>query len=160
MSNKTMYFACMLHWTEELHTNLLRLTGAINRPDVDAQFLARTGVKLDRALFPLLTRIGAAGPINTAELAALVGRDQTTVSRQTARLEELGLIERNPSPTDGRIRLLRPSAAGKRMLSEFGRTRRVLMEAYFQDWTVLERSQLLRLLKKLAANIDHPISDP
>lgn len=140
----------MTHWTDELHTILLQVSGVINRPDVDARFLARSGVKLDRALFPLLTRIGVAGPIGAVELAALVGRDHSTVSRQTAKLEELGLIERTPSSADGRIRLLRPSTAGKHMLSEFARTRRKLMEEHFKKWIPKERDQLLRLLKKMA----------
>ena len=149
----------MTHWTDELHAILLQVSGVMNRPDVDARFLARTGVKLDRALFPLLTRIGVAGPIGAVELAALVGRDHSTVSRQTARLEELGLIERAPSPTDGRIRLLQPSAAGKRMLANFARTRRKLMEEHFKDWSEQEKAQLLRLLKKMTRSAGDAVAD-
>lgn len=149
----------MTHWTDELHAILLQVSGVMNRPDVDARFLARTGVKLDRALFPLLTRIGVAGPIGAVELAALVGRDHSTVSRQTAKLEELGLIERAPSPTDGRIRLLQPSAAGKRMLANFARTRRKLMEEHFRDWSEQEKAQLLRLLKKMTRSAGDAVAD-
>ena len=140
----------MTHWTDELHAILLDISGTMTRPDVDARFLARSGVKLDRALFPLLTRIGAAGPIGAVELAGLVGRDHSTVSRQTAKLEKLGLIERASSPTDGRIRLLVPSSKGKQMLGEFARTRRKMMEDHFRNWSAHERSQLLRLLRKMA----------
>ena len=142
----------MTHWTDELHAILLQVSGVMNRPDVDARFLARTGVKLDRALFPLLTRIGVAGPIGAVELAALVGRDHSTVSRQTAKLEELGLVERSLSSSDGRVRLLQPSAAGRRMLAEFARTRRKMMEEHFKGWSAQERSHLLRLLKKMTAS--------
>lgn len=151
MSTEYVYHARMSHWTEDLHAILLQISGAMNRPELDARFLSLTGVKLDRALFPLLTRIGAAGPIGAVELAALVGRDHSTVSRQTAKLEELGLIERRQSAADARVRLLQPSAAGKQMLAEFGRARRILMEGYFRDWTAKERTQLLKLLRKMAA---------
>ena len=147
----------MRHWTDELHAILLEVTGVMNRPDIDARFLARTGVKLDRALFPLLTRIGAAGPIGAVDLAALVGRDHSTVSRQLARLEELGLVERSPSASDGRVRLLEPSAAGKRMLADFARTRRKLLEEHFKDWSAQERAQLIQLLKKLAKSAGEAI---
>lgn len=147
----------MSHWTDELHAILLEVTGVMNRPDVDARFLARTGVKLDRALFPLLTRIGAAGPIGAVDLAALVGRDHSTVSRQLAKLEELGLVERNPSVSDGRVRLLEPSAAGKRMLADFARTRRKLLEEHFKDWSAQERTQLIQLLKKMAKSAGEAI---
>ena len=130
----------------------------MNRPEIDADFLARSGVKLDRALFPLLTRIGAYGPIGAVELAGLVGRNHSTVSRQTARLEELGLVERTQSPADGRIRLLQPSPSGKRMLAEFARTRRKLMEEHFGSWSEQERSQLLRLLGKMTENARAPFN--
>ena len=55
--------ARMSDWPDEIHAVLLRLNGYMNRPDLDQTFLARAGVKLDRALFPLLTRIGHSHPI-------------------------------------------------------------------------------------------------
>lgn len=145
----------MSHWTDELHVILLKITGLMNRPDIDARFLERTGLKLDRALFPLLARIGVAGPIGAVDLAAMVGRDHSTVSRQLAKLEDLGLLERTPSSTDGRVRLLKPSAAGRRMLAMFAKTRRKLLEELLRDWNAHERAQLLRLLTNLSASIDN-----
>src|SRR5262245_65642803 len=103
----------MEDWADELHVIMLRMLGAMNRPDVDAAFVARAGVKLDRALFPLLSRIGIEGPIGTVELAALTGRDHSTVSRQVAKLEALGLVERATAERDRRGRLLKPKAAGE-----------------------------------------------
>jgi len=144
----------MLHWTDELHAYLLRVSGTMNNPDIDARFVARAGVKLDGSLFPLLSRLGAAEPMGAVELAGLVGRDHSTVSRQVAKLEELGLVERRHSATDGRIRLLQPTAAGKRMLAEFARTRRRMMEDRFQDWSVQDRNELLRLLRKLTSAVE------
>ena len=76
----------MADWSDEIHAVLLQLNGYMNRPDLDQAFLARAGVQLDRALFPLLTRIGRAHPISVVELASLVGRDHSTVSRQVAKL--------------------------------------------------------------------------
>jgi len=140
----------MTHWTDELHGILLQITNEMNRPDVDARFLSRAGVNLDRALYPLLSRIGAAGSIGTVELAAQAGRDHSTVSRQVAKLEQLSLIEREPSASDGRVRMLRPTPAGRRMIEKFARTRRALMEAHFRDWSETEIKQLLRLLRKAA----------
>lgn len=149
----------MTDWADELHGLLLQLSGVMTRPDVDQRFLARTGVKLDRALFPLLTRIGAAAPIGTVELAALVGRDHSTVSRQVARLGDLGLVERRPSASDGRVRLLQPTAAGQLMLEEFARTRRQLLQEHFSDWSDEERTQVLHLLGKMIAGIGDAISN-
>ncbi len=143
----------MTHWADELHAILLQVSGVMNRSDVDARFLMRSGVKLDRALFPLLTRIGAWGPLGAVELAGMVGRDHSTVSRQVSKLEDLGLVERKASDADGRIRLLTPSASGQQMLAEFARTRRKLMEEHFADWTDDEQADLLRLLRKMSAGV-------
>lgn len=126
----------------------------MNNPEIDARFVARAGVKLDGTLFPLLSRLGATEPMGAVELAALVGRDHSTVSRQVAKLEELGLVERRKSATDGRVRLLQPTSAGKRMLAEFARTRRKMMEDYFEDWSAQDRNELLRLMRKLTSTVD------
>ena len=145
--------ARMSDWSDELHAVLLRLNGYMNRPDVDQAFLARAGVKLDRALFPLLTRIGLAHPIGVVELAGLVGRDHSVVSRQVAKLEALGLVERQAAKGDQRVRFLRPSAKGQAMLDQFAVARRRLLTERLDDWTEEERSVLLDLLGRFVATI-------
>ena len=52
---------------------LMDLVGFLNSPQRDDLLLREAGVSLDRALFPLLVRIGAQGPLGVAELAAMVG---------------------------------------------------------------------------------------
>jgi len=143
----------MSDWSDELHAVLLQLNGYMNRPDVDQAFLARAGVKLDRALFPLLTRIGLAHPINVVELANLVGRDHSVVSRQVAKLESMGLVERQAAKGDQRVRFLRPSAKGQTMLDQFAVARRTVLTERLDDWTEEERSMLLDLLERFVATI-------
>src|SRR3546814_7282965 len=63
------------------------------------------GISLDGALFPLLVGIERRGPIGVVDLADGVGRDYTTVSRQVAKLEGLGLITRKADAKDRRIRM-------------------------------------------------------
>ena len=140
-------------WSDEIHAVLLRLNGYMNRPDVDQAFLARAGVKLDRALFPLLTRIGLSHPISVVELANLVGRDHSVVSRQVAKLEALGLVERQAAEADQRVRFLEPSASGREMLDQFAATRRKFVSERLGSWTDEERSLLLDLLGRFAATI-------
>ena len=76
----------------------------MNRPQRDEALIKAAGIPLDRALFPLLVGIERFGPIGVVELADRVGRDYTTVSRQVAKLESLGLVERRPNPADRRVR--------------------------------------------------------
>ena len=147
-ANKFVHNARMTHWTDQLHGLLLKISADFNRPDVDAQFLDAVGVKLDRALFPLLSRIGVLGPTGTVDLADAVGRDHSTISRQVAKLEQLGLVERVASASDRRVRLLQPTAQGQAMVPKFAQTRRRLMEAHFKDWDPGQRDALIRLLEK------------
>jgi DNA-binding MarR family transcriptional regulator len=143
----------MSDWSDEIHDVLLRLNGYMNRPDLDQEFLARAGVKLDRALFPLLTRIGMAHPIGVVELANLVGRDHSVVSRQVAKLEALGLVDRQAVKGDQRGRLLRPSATAWAMLDQFATARRKFLTDCLDDWTDQERVTLLDLLRRLSTTI-------
>jgi len=145
--------ARMSDWSDQLHAVLLRLHGYMNRPDLDQAFLARAGVKLDRALFPLLTRIELSHPISVVELANLVGRDHSTVSRQVAKLETLGLVERRVAEGDQRVRLLEPSATGRKMLDQFAVARRRFVRERLDSWTDEERSTLLDLLERLAGTV-------
>ena len=145
--------ARMRDWSDDIHAVLLELNGYMNRPDLDQAFLVRAGVKLDRALFPLLTRIGLSHPISVVELASLVGRDHSVVSRQVAKLEALDLVERRAADGDLRVRLLEPSAAGREMLDRFSAARRDFVTKRLGDWTAEEQRLLLDLLERFAGAI-------
>src|SRR5580698_3037707 len=84
----------------QLHNSLIDLVGFMNRPQRDTALIQEAGISLDRALFPLLMGIQRHGPVGIVELAELAGRDYTTVSRQVAKLESLGLITRRASKAD------------------------------------------------------------
>ena len=84
----------------QLHAALLDIVSVMNRPQRDEVLIKEAGIPLDRALFPLLVGIERFGPIGVVELADRVGRDYTTVSRQVAKLESLGLVKRQDSAAD------------------------------------------------------------
>jgi DNA-binding MarR family transcriptional regulator len=153
LSTIFVHNARMSEWCDELHAVFLQLNGYMNRPDLDAAFLALADVKLDRALYPLLLRIGYAEPIGVVDLAGLVGRNHSTVSRQVAKLEALGLVERHVAADDQRIRLLKASAAGREMLATFSNVRRRFLDERLGDWSVEDRKLLLDLLQRLSAKI-------
>jgi len=140
-------------WSEELYQTFVEIAGYMNRPDIDVAFLERSGVKLDSALFPLLCRIGVLAPIGVVDLADAIGRDHSTISRQVAKLESLGLVDRSQAPDDQRVRLVRPSPGGNAMLARFGEVRGELMERRFEGWTAGERTDLLRLMKKMLGSV-------
>ncbi|MEA1674957.1 MarR family winged helix-turn-helix transcriptional regulator [Nitrospirillum sp. BR 11163] len=134
----------------ELHEALMDLVGVVNRPQPDQYLLNLAGVSLDRALFPLLVRIGLRGPLGVVDLAELAGRDHSTVSRQVAKLESLGLVERRAGATDARVREAVVTPAGQAMVDTIGQARSRMYAAVLADWTEEDKATLTRLLRRLA----------
>ena len=134
----------------ELRGALLDLTGVLNRPQPDAALIEAAGVDLARALFPLLARIDRLGPIGIVELAELVGRDHTTVSRQITKLESLRLVARAPSPQDGRIRAVVVTEQGGVMTAALDAARQKIIEKMLGDWEKDDVRTLARLLRRAA----------
>ncbi|MES2041040.1 MAG: MarR family winged helix-turn-helix transcriptional regulator [Pseudomonadota bacterium] len=134
----------------ELRGALMDITGVLNRPQPDAALIAAAGVDLDRALFPLLVRIERLGPIGIVELAELVGRDHSTVSRQIAKLDSLGLVSRCPSPQDGRVKAAVITDQGRVMTDALDSARQKIIEKMLSDWKKEDVRELARLLRHFA----------
>ena len=143
-----------MHWTDELHAAAISIANFVNRSDIDGRLLATSGVKLDRALFPVLSRIGLSAGISTVALANLIGRDHSTISRQVTKLEELGLVEKASSPADARVRLLFVSSDGKSLLHKIRQGRRRFLEKQFASWSEGELLLLTRYLYRLSKTLN------
>ncbi|HVI97611.1 MAG TPA: MarR family transcriptional regulator [Sphingomonas sp.] len=133
---------------------MIDIVSIMVRPERDAAMLDQAGLTLERALFPLLVLVERLGPIGVVELAARVGRDYTTVSRQVARLEELGLVERRSSAADRRVREAVITPQGKTATDALDAARERMALALFADWSRDEFDQLVRLMRKLADGMD------
>jgi DNA-binding MarR family transcriptional regulator len=136
-----------------LHAAIVDLVDEINRPRRDDRLIAEAGIPLDRALFPLLARIARYGPIGVVELADRTARDHTTISRQMAKLEELGLIERRASATDKRVREATVSVKGRDMIGLLSAARERLANRILVDWTDADLDQLRKLLRRFADDL-------
>ncbi len=157
MPTEKVRSAHILKSLPELHRSLMDIAGLMNRPERDAQLLALAGLTLERALFPLLVSIERRGPIGVVELADGVGRDYTTVSRQVARLEQLGLVERRSLPTDKRVREAAITAKGKAATNALDRARETVALSLLKDWSREDFDELVRLMRMFADSIGaHP----
>lgn len=134
----------------QLREALLDLTGVLNRPQPDAALIARAGVDLDRALFPVLARVERRGPLGIGELAELCGRDYTTVSRQITKLEGMGLVVRRANGQDARIKEAVITEKGRVMTSALDGAREKIITALLAEWDKQEVGELARLLRKFA----------
>lgn len=130
---------------------LIDLVGSMNSPRQDDALLREAGVSLDRALFPLLVRLNLHPSMGGAELAEQVGRDASTVSRQIARLEELGLVKRRASANDMRIKEAVVTKAGARTIDALQLARRRLLTQLMDDWTSEERRLFSSLLQRFTS---------
>ncbi len=137
---------------DDLHNALLMIVGTFNRPQRDELLIKESNIQLDRALFPLLIQIGRFGPIGVVELAERAGRDYTTVSRQVAKLEELGLAQRQKNAKDKRINEAVITAAGKAMTDKIDAARAHIYQHLFENWQDSERTELARLLQKFVGD--------
>ncbi|MBV8657428.1 MAG: MarR family transcriptional regulator [Burkholderiales bacterium] len=133
-----------------LHDALLDLTGLFNQPQPDAVLIREAGIELDRALMPLLVRIERRGPIGVVALADMAGRDYTTVSRQVAKLESLGLIARRAGAKDRRVREAVISERGMVLVAALNRAREGIYLRLFAGWSSQDRQQLATLTSRFA----------
>ncbi|WP_207905535.1 MarR family transcriptional regulator [Caulobacter sp. BK020] len=134
----------------DLHRSLVDIVSTMNRPENDAAMLDKAGLALERALFPLLVLVERLGPIGVVDLAGRVGRDHTTVSRQVARLEELGLVQRRAGQADRRVREAVITPQGKAATDAVDAARGRMALALFRDWSPGEFDDLVRLMRKFA----------
>ncbi|OEV03684.1 MarR family winged helix-turn-helix transcriptional regulator [Streptomyces oceani] len=103
---------------------------------------------MDRAAYLLLTRLDQEGPMGVKGLAAGMGIDSSTVTRQVAPLVESGLVTRSTHPEDGRAVVLQLSPRGKVRLDEVRSSRRELMELLTEEWSEEERGVFCALLTR------------
>ena len=150
MSTKNVHDTHILRSLPALHRSLIDIASALNRPENDAAMLERAGLSLERALFPLLVLVERLGPIGVVDLAGRVGRDHTTVSRQVARLEELGLVERRAGQADRRVREAVITPRGKTATDAVDAARGRMALQLFGDWSQHDFDELVRLMRKFA----------
>ncbi|MEU2375164.1 MarR family transcriptional regulator [Streptomyces misionensis] len=103
---------------------------------------------MDRAAYLLLNRLDSEGPMGVKALAAGMGIDSSTVTRQVAPLVDTGLVKRTSHPEDGRAVVLQLSPRGAARLAEVRSSRRRLMAELTQDWAPEEREQFCTLLTR------------
>ena len=149
-STKKVHHTHISRQLRALHGAVLDLVAVMNRPQRDEMMVKAAGIPLDRALFPLLVGIERFGPIGVVEMADRVGRDYTTVSRQVAKLESLGLVRRRGSVADRRVREAIITPKGKAMTNLVDAAREKMGRAIFETWDAHDVDELVRLLRKFA----------
>ncbi len=79
---------------------------------------ARPVGELTQNQISVLTSLELGGPLTPRELADAERVQPPTITKILARLEDRGLLQRTPHPTDGRQVLLSPTPAGHDIVAE------------------------------------------
>lgn len=109
--------------------------------------------QVDPSSFPLAKQLMGSDAMRVSDLAANIGLDTSTVSRQIKHLEEKGILERMPDPADGRASLVRLNDSGRQVMQAAFRRRFERIQGVLKDWSDADRQQLQTLLTRLAADL-------
>lgn len=138
---------------DEIGASLVDLMSFFASAQRDSVLLDQVGVKLDRALMPLLIRLGMQGPLGVAALAGEVGRDHTTVSRQLAKLESLELVWRPGTKVDARVRQAALTPQGEVIVKAIVSARRHLLSVVLANWSEDDRAALGHLNRRFVEDL-------
>jgi DNA-binding MarR family transcriptional regulator len=116
--------------------------------------ITRRESRLDRSAMTLLACLDAGGPMTLAELSAVLGRDVSTLNRQTAALLRGGLAERIPDPAGGVARKFRISAEGARRLADEQAGNLRATKLLLEGWTADEIESFASALERYNAAIE------
>jgi DNA-binding MarR family transcriptional regulator len=138
----------------DIEQALTRLIRRGNQPRVHERLAARAGVSLDRAAYAALCRLHEAGPLRLSELAARMGVDASTASRQVQQLERAGLVGRVADPADRRASLLQLTVEGDRVLARMRQARRESLAQVLGGWSRADRWTLAAMLGRLVDDLE------
>lgn len=103
--------------------------------------------------YKVFTTIARRESVTQSALAEVLMLDKGQLSRAVRELEQLGLVERTPDPSDGRSSLLSPTAFGLERLIEARLPQENALIEGLSDWPIEDIHNLSRLLHALTAGI-------
>lgn len=111
------------------------------------------GTHLDRSAYVLLARL-TEEHCRVGELAEHLCLDVSTVSRQVHALDERGLAQREPHPTDRRGSVVVITPQGREVVQQHRRARRKIFAELLSDVPPTELEAVASVLDRLGARIE------
>ncbi|MFF4602535.1 MarR family winged helix-turn-helix transcriptional regulator [Streptomyces sp. NPDC001339] len=132
---------------------LLRRT---TRTQLHRKLTEGAGEAVDELTYPVLSALARTGPCSAADLAPDVGLDRSGVTRRASRLEDAGLIRREPDPTDRRAHLLVLTEQGRLTVAELRTRLAAHITASLSSWPPGEAETFARQLRRFT--LDGPFT--
>jgi DNA-binding MarR family transcriptional regulator len=137
----------------ELIDSLVSIVSFFNQTDKDKNFIKKAGVDLEATSFQIFVTIGRMQPTNVTNLANLLGKSYSSVSRQVDKLENKKLVTTKNSETDARNRLIQLTEDGEKLKKILDDTRLKQFDLALKDWSDSEKADLLESLQHLAKTL-------
>ncbi len=129
---------------------LFRLT--MNRK-VHTRQSAAVGADVTRAGYAVLRYIDEAGEPSLGEIARECSMDPAAAGRQVRTLEDDGFVERYATSDDGRVTVVRLTAAGRDVYRRIVGIRHAYMGDVLAGWSAAERATLARVVDRLVDDL-------
>ncbi len=101
--------------------------------------------------FGALQAVRRSPGVDQRTLAGTIGLDTSTTGGVIDRLEARGLLRRNPSPTDRRVRLLTPTDEGLALLDQVYPAMLRAQDRILEPLPAQERQEFMRMLRVLVS---------
>jgi DNA-binding MarR family transcriptional regulator len=119
----------------------------------------RSGLPIERALFPVIFAVGRHEPVRVADAAEVAGINPSTMSRHAGALERMGAIERRLDPQDGRGMLLALTPKGTEAVDRMYAELDALFAELLGDWKPGELETFADLLERFVTRIVETAED-
>ena len=128
-----------------------RVTEAVNRY-LTAQLRRHDMGELAVSHAEILGILSRRGSVRLKELAALIGKDKSTVTALTKKLLAMGYIRKADDPSDSRVTLIGLTEKGKGLVPEINAISARLRKKAYRGLSDGERDELARLLNRIRGN--------
>lgn len=118
------------------------------------------GFDLTPVQYAALAAIRAHPGVDATRLSQIIAFDRSTIGGVLERLEAKGWLLRTPSPDDKRVKLLRLTLEGERLLRAVEPAVRRVQQRLLDPLPPADRAAVLRLLAKLADVHDAATAGP
>ena len=109
---------------------------------------------LQPASYLMLTYLASEGPQRSSVMSERFNVDKGAISRQVQHLVDLGLLDRQPDPVDGRATLVSASADAVRRINDVADDRRRWLDERLEDWSDEELTDFAAVLGRYNAALD------
>jgi DNA-binding MarR family transcriptional regulator len=99
--------------------------------------------------YGLLTTLSEQPRLDQTSLCAEIGVDRTTTADVLRRLEQRGLVKREPSPLDGRQKLARVTAKGTRLMHQMYDKMREAQVRFLEPLSPEDRIRFVEMMMQL-----------